>query len=228
MLLEYGFLHNLNFEFNEDFETIVDLFDFGNRTIKEVKKSITDIHRLRGVEGFIWFAEEINQDDTFNLEFDTEIGVPDEDISTGIMTNSKNLEDDYLLEDIEIDKTIPKENYIFEKITTIPSGEKVVISNKIIDVDMILKISGELKFINCDIIFSEEYASILIEEGKLIFIHCNIDGTVDNEKEKFGANSDGTTGDLIFINCEIYNTNTFVNNEKLDVSFINSKISTAL
>src|SRR5699024_869591 len=28
--------------------------------------------------------------------------------------------------------------------------------------------------------------------------------------------------------CEIYNTNTFVNNEKLDVSFINSKISTEL
>jgi hypothetical protein len=50
--MEYGFLNELNFNFLEDVEEFVTEFDFGNKTIKEIKNRITTAYNLRGVDGF--------------------------------------------------------------------------------------------------------------------------------------------------------------------------------
>ncbi|WP_353463093.1 hypothetical protein PYH58_00520 [Mammaliicoccus sciuri] len=49
LLLEYGFLNSNNFNFNSGFQEIVEMFDFGNRTINELKDTIQNIYQLRGV-----------------------------------------------------------------------------------------------------------------------------------------------------------------------------------
>src|SRR5699024_5636321 len=55
LLLEYGFLNNNNFKVNNGFEEIVEMFDFGNKTINEIKDTIQNIYKLRGIECFSWF-----------------------------------------------------------------------------------------------------------------------------------------------------------------------------
>ncbi|MHD0368771.1 hypothetical protein ACY2C8_00645 [Mammaliicoccus sciuri] len=65
LLFEYGFLHNNNFNFNMVFEDIVEMFDFGKKTINEIKDTIQNIYKLRGVEGFSWFNPAIIEQDFF-------------------------------------------------------------------------------------------------------------------------------------------------------------------
>lgn len=48
LLLEYGFLNNNNFNFNREFEDIVEMFDFANKTINQIKDTIQNIYQLRG------------------------------------------------------------------------------------------------------------------------------------------------------------------------------------
>ena len=51
--LEYSFLNQLNFNFPVEIEGLVDEFDFGNKTIREIKSNIQALYNLRGVGGFI-------------------------------------------------------------------------------------------------------------------------------------------------------------------------------
>lgn len=210
MLLEYGFLHRLNFEFDEGFETIVDLFEFSTHSIEEIKKSIINIYKLRGVEGFTWFSNSIVEEDTFNLEFEAEI-------------DDLNVINDSPYQNLEIDFSTPKETYEFEKISIISSEEKVVISNKIIDINMILKVHGQLDFINCEIIFEESQVPIQVLEGELNFIYCKI-SSESNEKI-YNFNSD-TVGVINFSFCKINNRHNFISGDDLEVNFNDSEIIT--
>lgn len=56
-------LNNRTFNFNRNFEEIVEMFDFGNKTINQIKDTIQNIFQLRGVDGFSWFNPVILEHD---------------------------------------------------------------------------------------------------------------------------------------------------------------------
>lgn len=105
LLLEYGFLNNRTFNFNRNFEEIVEMFDFGNKTINQIKDTIQNIFQLRGVDGFSWFNPFILEHDFF---IDLEI-------------------EEYL--DQESGDFIEKEPFTLEPIIVVNQNETEVIKN---------------------------------------------------------------------------------------------------
>src|SRR5699024_1416366 len=80
LLLEYGFLNKRNFDFNGKFEEIVEMFDFGNKTINQIKDTIQNIFQLRGVDGFSWFNPVILEHEFFiDLEIEGYLDQESED-----------------------------------------------------------------------------------------------------------------------------------------------------
>ncbi|RIO71593.1 hypothetical protein BUZ85_12825, partial [Mammaliicoccus sciuri] len=127
LLLEYGFLNNNNFNFNSGFQEIVEMFDFGNRTITEIRDTIQNIYLLRGVEGFSWFNPVILEHEFF---IDLEI-------------------EEYLEQESEEFKE--REQLTLEHIIVIDQDENEVIKNKIINLSSIVTVKGKLQFKNCEI-----------------------------------------------------------------------------
>lgn len=118
-MLEYGFLNDNNFEFNSKFEKIVELFDFGNKTIKEIKNTVNNIYKLRGIEGFSWFSS-VTIDDEFILDLDIE-----DDLSQ----ESESVEEKTLFE--------------LEQIMVVNQDEEKIIKNKVINLSSIITVKGD-------------------------------------------------------------------------------------
>lgn len=49
---ELAFLCDLNFDFEDNFPNFIEEFDFGGKTIKEIREGINKSYKLRGVDGF--------------------------------------------------------------------------------------------------------------------------------------------------------------------------------
>lgn len=73
--MEYMFLRSCAFDFLDVYEDFIEEFDFGNKTIKELKNQIESMYRLRGDEGFYskYAASNYEEvDEFFYLQFDDE------------------------------------------------------------------------------------------------------------------------------------------------------------
>ncbi|MEB7400192.1 hypothetical protein NGC02_01535 [Mammaliicoccus sciuri] len=157
LLLEYGFLNSNNFIFNSEFQEIVEMFDFGNRTINEIKDTIQNIYQLRGVEGFSWFNPAILEHEFF---IDLEI-------------------EEYLEQESE--NFIEREPLSLEQIIVIDQDENEVIKNKIINLSSIVTVKGKLQFDNCEINIMNNFVPINLEKGILEFIDCEINANSDKD-----------------------------------------------
>ncbi|MGX8003919.1 hypothetical protein ACWTWI_01770 [Staphylococcus hominis] len=148
LLLEYGFLNDNNFEFNSKFEKIVELFDFGNKTIKEIKNTVNNIYKLRGIEGFSWFSS-VTIDGDFILDLDIE-----DDLSQ----ESESVEEKTLFE--------------LEQIMVVNQDEEKIIKNKVINLSSIITVKGRLQFKNCDINIKDDFVPMTLKSGILDFENC--------------------------------------------------------
>lgn len=170
ILLEYGFLSNKDFVLNNEFENLVDYFDFGNKTVRSIKEKIKEIYNLRGIEGFTWFTnfeEEYTNYFDFELDNKEEIVVEDSDAisSYGV----KNLES---LEEVIIEKEIE-----------IPYGETLKYNNSRLIIKDKIIVKGELIITNSFIDITEDFKAIKVEEGKVLINQSNVVSPVLYENE---------------------------------------------
>ncbi|MFS0821604.1 hypothetical protein [Bacillus sp. 1P02SD] len=183
--IEYGFLQHFNFDFLEGNEELLEEFDFGNKTIKELVSKVENLYKLRGEEGFIdkyGGYDFLEPDETFYAE----------------------------LKDDEIQyEMIEKEDEVISTILHIPSGTVQEFHNKNIYINTYIRCEGTLRFENCTVYYneSEETNEIIVEEGaELEFLNCDIfcKGEVDNFFIQTKENSE-----LLFRNCEFYGCSYF-------------------
>ena len=215
LLLEYGFLNNNNFNFNSGFQEIVEMFDFGNRTITEIRDTIQNIYLLRGVEGFSWFNPVILEHEFF---IDLEI-------------------EEYLEQESEEFKE--REQLTLEHIIVIDQDENEVIKNKIINLSSIVTVKGKLQFENCEININDNFIPITLQSGTLEFINCHVDAksnkesliesnenckiTIDNSSFKTTTAICNDKSNLVISNCNIEsNAKTLISCNNLNI--INSQI----
>ncbi|MEB6341609.1 hypothetical protein [Mammaliicoccus sciuri] len=215
LLLEYGFLNSNNFNFNSGFQEIVEMFDFGNRTINELKDTIQNIYQLRGVEGFSWFRQDTLEHDFFiDLE----------------------LEEYFEQESEEFNE---REQLTLEHIIVIDQDENKVIKNKIINLSSIITVKGKLQFENCEININDNFIPITLQSGILEFINCHVDAKsnkesliesnenckiiIDNSSIKTTAAICNDKSNLVISNCNIEsNAKTLISCNNLNI--INSQI----
>jgi len=82
--MELAFLHEMNFDFEDNFSVFIDEFDFGGKTIKEIKEGIQRSYKLRGIEGFYnkYGHMDYEIDDTFLIHIEQENEVTGEEKSS--------------------------------------------------------------------------------------------------------------------------------------------------
>lgn len=171
ILLEYGFLYNKDFDFKEEFEEIIDYFDFGNKTIKSLKSKIEDIYHLRGIDGFTWF---INYEDNYNDYFEFEIEKTEETV----FENDKQLiENKY---GIKTDETLREE--IIEDLE-IPYGETLKYENCKLSIKGEIRIEGNLLLKNSSINLVEGFETIKVNEGRVNIINCDFNSPILKKDE---------------------------------------------
>lgn len=152
--LEYSFLNGLSFDFPEKVEDLVDEFDFGNRTMREVKKQIQALYHLRGVDGFM---DRYGNYDDIDESFYAEIPV---------------------IETVEEEIEVEQQAVTIDTILHIPKGETKVFKNNIIQINSFIKCEGNLEFQNCIIHYNDsdtpdeitlgEGATLKISHSKVI------------------------------------------------------------
>ncbi|MDT0672175.1 hypothetical protein [Staphylococcus chromogenes] len=200
LLLEYGFLNNRTFNFNRNFEEIVEMFDFGDKTINQIKDTIKNIFQLRGVDGFSWFNPVILEHDFF---IDLEI-------------------EEYL--DQESGDFKEKEPFTLEPIIVVNQNETEVIKNKIINLSSIITVKGKLKFENCEINIFDNFVPLVLQTGVLEFLECQINAI--NEKDSIIVKSEDDSylniyNSSIKTNIPLFEANK--GNAKVQDSFIDSQ-----
>lgn len=195
LLLEYGFLNNRTFNFNRTFEEIVEMFDFGNKTINEIKDTIQNIFQLRGVDGFSWFNPVILEHEFF---IDLEI-------------------EEYL--DQESGDFKEKEPFTLEPIIVVNQNETEVIKNKIINLSSIITVKGRLQFENCEININDNFVPISLQSGTLEFINCHVKAISNKE---FLIESDNIC-EISIINSN-FKTSTAICNDKNNLIISNCNI----
>ncbi|MEQ6181760.1 hypothetical protein AAG738_04310 [Staphylococcus saprophyticus] len=157
LLLEYGFLNKRNFDFNGKFEEIVEMFDFGNKTINQIKDTIQNIFQLRGVDGFSWFNPVILEHEFFiDLEIEGYLDQESEDFKE-------------------------KEPFTLEPIIIVNQNETEVIKNKIINLSSIITVKGKLTFENCEINIFDNFIPMTLQTGVLEFLDCQIKAINEND-----------------------------------------------
>lgn len=200
LLLEYGFLNNRTFNFNRTFEEIVEMFDFGNKTINQIKDTIQNIFQLRGVDGFSWFNPVILEHEFF---IDLEI-------------------EEYL--DQESGDFKEKEPFTLEPIIVVNQNETEVIKNKIINLSSIITVKGKLTFENCEINIFDNFVPLALQTGVLEFLDCQINAI--NEKDSIIVKSEDDSylniyNSSIKTNIPLFEANK--GNAKVQDSFIDSQ-----
>ncbi|MGW8021937.1 hypothetical protein ACWEX6_09125 [Staphylococcus xylosus] len=203
LLLEYGFLNNRTFNFNRNFEEIVEMFDFGNKTINQIKDTIQNIFQLRGVDGFSWFNPVILEHEFFiDLEIEESSDQESEDFKE-------------------------KELFTLEPIIVVNQNETEVIKNKIINLSSIITVKGKLKFENCEINITDDFVPITLQTGVIDFIGCQI-RAICNQEYLIGTNDNS---ELNIINTSIKTTTTIcnsVNNLNITNCYIECNVDTLI
>lgn len=203
--MEYIFLKSCSEEGYDEYLDFIEEFDFGNKTINEIKKQIASLYKLRGSEGFYTkyqVSNFENIEDTFIIEFD-------------------NMEENSQ----EVDIELTEEN--ITSILQIKRDENKVYSNKEIHISTYINCEGNIEFNNCVIYYNETDAGdeITVKKGGNIsildsvivckgidrkpFILCEGDNKIVIESTTFIDCSDfmkATNGcSFVMNNCKIQN-----------------------
>lgn len=210
--MEYIFLNEYDDEIPENLEDFIDEFDFGNKTIKEIKRQITATFKLRGESGFIdKYAlgnyQNISEEFYVDLE-DAFVESDFEDNSTASIENSEE-----------------KELLILDESFDPGMDDEIEFINKEIYVDDEIEFDGKFTFINCRIHYgnSEHEGKIrLTNMGELELRNCFIDKEENSEEVFISAEENNI---ITIDRCEFNDCTVFINAtnlNKLDIS--NSKL----
>ncbi|MEK4716731.1 hypothetical protein NST66_04095 [Priestia sp. FSL W8-0524] len=149
--LEYCFLYSLHFDLSEGVEAIIDEFDFGNKTLREVKNKVTSLYNLRSVKGFIDKYSEIEEiEEEFYIEL-PELNFEEEEVT---------------LQELKV-----------TNILYIAPEEEKVFTNNIIHIEAFINCEGHLKFDNCVINYNQSQGMneiTLSQKASLTLSNCQI------------------------------------------------------
>jgi hypothetical protein len=186
--LEYGFLNSCNFNYIDAFEDLITEFDFGNKTIKEIKNRILATYNLRGVNGFIdkYGYEDDDMDEAFFAEVESDV-------------------------ELEEDTVVEMTDLTINSILHIDEGETKYYSNRIVHINAYIYCKGQLEFNGCLVYYNESDSSdeITLEEGaSLIFKNSKIVCKGKDEQPFIQAKGEN---EVILQNCELENCSYFIN-----------------
>jgi len=146
--MELAFLGDLSFDFVDSFSDIIDEFDFGGKTIRDIKASIQKSYKLRGVDGFYnkYGHMDYEISDTFVLDIGHVVKVEDiekqnqQDATSNVMSHDQS-------------KVIRAQRtpMIIDTPFTVHNGEVKIISDKDITISAQITVHGTLEFSNCEI-----------------------------------------------------------------------------
>lgn len=158
--LEYLYLYDNNFNFNELLEEFIEIFDFGNRTINSIKDKVKAAQALRGNSGLAnKFGNELEKEieDNFHMFIDNfDIENSDADIKLNI-------------EELEAET--------ISSVLHIRANEIQRFINKKIFIQAYIKCEGELIFENCLVQYNASEAPDRISlggSGTVKFINCHV------------------------------------------------------
>lgn len=161
ILLEYGYLKNNDFDFNDYFQELLDLFDFGNKTIREIEQKIVDIYRLRGAEGFSWFVRmDVAEESSFKIEMDIDENIFEKNTQSNESKYGCDYDED--LEKVAVEKDIKVEK-----------GEVLRFTNRKLSFNTKIEVEGTLELINCEINVSSDSETIKLQSGTVIIDACS-------------------------------------------------------
>ena len=236
--MELAFLHGLSFDFEDRFSDFIDEFDFGGKTIREVKENIQKSHKLRGIDGFYNKYGHMDYEggiaETFML--DVEQGEDDDDTSESGKKSAPVLE-----------------KYTLEMMLCIERDEVLTIENKDIILHANIECEGGLEFRNCRITYDATDFRGIIElkgdDADVSFVKCLIVQKPTLQYKKYSGNyfiggsyaknrvefTDCTmikcmafldaVADVFFNNCLIENSlNDFVGNNVKNFLMLNCEV----
>lgn len=187
--MEYIFLQNNSFDDLDSYESLIDEFDFGNKTINGIKKQISSFYKLRGIKGFYSKYQPSSfaaVDNTFVCDL--------EDTSNEEIVKVENiqLEDEYI-------KTI----------LHIRKGETKTFQNKRIHISAYINCEGSLELENCVLYYNESIAGdeITLDFGaKLSIINSKIVCKGSDSKIFITGQGENTIvlDNDIFIDCSYF------------------------
>lgn len=148
--MEYMFLKDCTEECIDEYEDVLDEFDFGRKTLKEISRQIKAIYNLRGVEGF--YSK--YQDDTFE-DF--------EDSFYADFLENAEIEEEF--EEVD-EESVELEEYYINSMFHVGSGETKRFDNKEIHIKSFINCEGTLEFHNCVIYYNESDISDEITIGE--------------------------------------------------------------
>ncbi|MCA1055199.1 hypothetical protein LCM10_09385 [Rossellomorea aquimaris] len=185
--LEYCFLSNLDFNFPEGIEGIIEEFDFGNKTIREIKARISSLYNLRGKQGFVDKFNAYEYEEAYEEEFYIEM--PERQVE---------------------EEVIELQEVTISSILFIPPGERKLFKNNIVHISAYLNCEGHLEFENCIIHYNETDASdeITLSEGASIsFSNCQVNCHGYDQNSFIQAKGEN---EILIKNTELNNCNHFL------------------
>lgn len=130
--MEYMFLKECTEDCIEEYEDVLDEFDYGRKTLKEISTQIQAIYNLRGAEGFYTKY----QSGAFE-DFDSTFYV------------------DFLEEEESVEEPVEIEDYVINSMLHIGPGENMRFDYKNIHINSYITCEGTLEFHNCVITYNE-------------------------------------------------------------------------
>lgn len=149
--MEYLFLGDRSFALCERFQSFIDDFNIGNKTVKTIEKRTLALYRLRGEDGFIskYRAASFEKiEETFQVDFLERSDLTDQGAETPGGCETAD----------EVDTSIPREPLSLSGIISIE--KKRVYENKVIHFSStIIECTAEVEFRNCTIHYNEDEGS---------------------------------------------------------------------
>lgn len=185
--MEYIFLKDCSWNSFEQYADFIDEFDFGNKTIRELKEQISNYYKLCGKEGLLnkyQDIEEENISDTFVSSFE-------EDVKE------------------ETEEEVPLTEETIHSILQIRKGEVKVFRNTELHIHAYINCEGTLKFENCRIYYNEVECAdeITLSEGASLTVRNSVIICKGLDKNKFitgkGCNC-FQFENVIFVDCAYF------------------------
>lgn len=198
--LEYLYLHNNSFEFDDDTQGVIDAFDFGSKTVNALQDKVRAAHALRGNAGL---AGKFGTVSSVVLEEDIFITFDDVE------------EPAFSVEPAE------RDSFTISTVLHIPVGEECVFTNKDILIQSYVNCEGLLTFENCRIQYNVDDLPdrITLSEGaRLKFVDSHVECKRIDERNGYFVQGKGKNS-VMCSNTQFEGCNHF-----LDVSGSNNQV----
>lgn len=180
--MEYMFLRDCTQESFADYEEFIDEFDFGNKTVNNIKMQIGSQYSLRGVDGFFlkYASENFEElDEFFSIEIDA-------------------------MNVMEEEEPVEMEDETISSILQIRPGDTKLFKNKNLHIAAFINCEGNLEIDHCVVYYNESEASdeITLAEGANLYIRNSLVICKGFDKNYFISCSGG--------NNVVYEQTTFI------------------